>query len=72
MIADLDTASMEAGYALALDKKLIAIGPSHSLMFSLFSELIRPANNWSEAIQSLLSARNLEIIGGKYSGHFKG
>lgn len=59
VIADLDAASMEAGYAVALRKKIIAIGSSESMMFHFFLDKNKLVEDWPAAIDKVASIRIL-------------
>lgn len=65
VIAHLNTASMEAGYALAKGKELIAIGSTTSLMIPFFIEKVKIVEDWASARGKLWSKRTLQMMGRK-------
>lgn len=66
VIADLESSSMEAGYALALGKKVIAIGSSESMMIPFFLGQVKIVNDWPSARAKLFSARSMRVLGRKF------
>ena len=62
VVAELPTAAMEAGYAVAKGIRVIAIGSSESMMIPLFGEQIELMANWGAALAALRGRRMRRIL----------
>ena len=65
VVANAADSGMEAGYGLAMGKRVILIGDCQSPLVSYFDERVKFARDWTEAKGLLFAAHQREVMGGK-------
>lgn len=65
VVADLNGASMETGFALALGKRVVVIGDSGSPLIPCCIDKIKVANDWVEALAIVLNLSGAQRVGRK-------
>lgn len=65
VIADLNGASLEAGFALALANRVVLIGDSKSPLISYCADKIKVANDWVGALAIVINLRGALKVGRK-------
>jgi hypothetical protein len=66
VIADLIGASMEAGFALALGKRVVLIGDSNSPLIPYCIDKIKIVDDWDQAFGVLINLRGASLYGRRF------